>query len=251
MSCASGGLVDPLADSFRLDGSSGTAYVLVHGFTGNAAHFRPLAGRLAERRKATVIAPLLPGHGRSIEDLRTAGRTEWLAAVVDAVRLVGDHRAIHVVGLSMGGHLGILAARQGSVATVTTINTPVRFRDRRIRLAWMAAPFASDLTWQEPPIPELDPEVEPFWIHATGFPVRAAAELYAVARDGCRAARELRVPTLVIQSRVDDTTHPVSGPRLRAACGGRTKLVWLESAMHNALFSAERTTIESEILART
>lgn len=245
-----GDLIDPLAAPFRIDGSNGEAFVLLHGFTGNPAHFRHLGGQLADRGY-TITAPLLPGHGRTIEDLGGVGRHDWEEATLDTIREVGDHHRVHIVGLSMGGLLGVVAAARTPVATLTTINSPVRFRDRRVRFARIARFFKPELRWPEGPPPSLDPEVAPHWIHLDGFPLIAAAELFTLSRYALHVAPRVRCPTLVIQSKADDTSHPDSGRRLRAALGGDSRLLWLEHSMHNALFDSERDVILDAIVTLT
>ena len=221
--------------------------MLVHGFAGNPAHLRHLGAQLA-LLGYTINAPRLPGHGMTIEDLVPFRRSDWIEATLDAIREVGDHHRVHVVGLSMGGLLGVVAATRTPIATLTTINSPVRFRDRRIRFARLARFVRAELRWPEAPAPPLDPEVAPFWIHLDGFPVVAAAELFTLSRQALRSARRVRCPSLVIQSKADDTTHPSSGPKLHAALGGDSRLLWLERSMHNALFDTERDAILDGIL---
>ncbi|MEX1005368.1 MAG: alpha/beta fold hydrolase [Acidimicrobiia bacterium] len=245
-----GDLIHPRAAAFRIDGSNGEAFVLVHGFTGNAAHFRHLGGQLADRGY-TVNAPLLPGHGRSIGDLARVRRSDWVDATVDAIREVGDHRRVHVVGLSMGGLLGVIAATRAPVATLTTINAPIRFQNWRIRFARVARLYQRELRWPESPPPKLDPEVAPHWIHLDGFPMIAAAELFTLSRRALQAAPQVTCPGLVIQSKVDDTSHPASGRKLRRALGNDTRLLWLEHSMHNALFDTERDVIRDAIMTLT
>jgi carboxylesterase len=249
-STPSGDLIHPLASPFRIDGSNGEAFVLVHGFAGNPAHFRHLGGDLANRGY-TVNAPLLPGHGRTIEALGQVRRSDWMAATLDAIREVGDHHRVHVVGLSMGGLLGVVAATRIPIATLTTINSPIRFRDHRIRFARIARHFRTEVRWSEAPAPVLDPAVARYWIHLDGFPVVAAAELFTLSRHALRVAPRVTCPALVIQSKADDTTHPASGSKLRGALGGDTRLLWLEHSMHNALFDAERDVIRDAILTLT
>jgi len=241
------GLIHPLAAPFRLDGINGAAFVLVHGFTGNPAHFRHLGGQLHDLG-FTVNAPLLPGHARRVDALGTVTRSDWLDAAVDAVREVGDHRRVHLVGLSMGGLLSIVAANRTAVSTITTINSPVIFRNWRIRFSRVGRFVRPRVDWPDDPAPELDDEVRDKWIHATGFPTAAAAELYSLSREARRAARTVTVPSLIIQSKTDDTTHPRSGPRLRRALGSNSRLLWLERSMHNALFDIERDVIRDAVV---
>lgn len=240
-------LIHPLAAPFRLDGRNGEAFVLVHGFTGNPAHFWHLGSQLF-KMGYTVNAPLLPGHGRTFHDLAAVDRSDWLDAAIDAAREVGDHHRIHMVGLSMGGLLAVIAATRMSLATVTTINSPIVFCDWRIRFSRIAQFVKPEIRWPEEPQPALDDEVAPYWIHADGFPTAAAAELFSLSRDALKLAPRVSIPSLVIQSKTDDTSHPKSGPRLHGALGGRGRLLWLEHSMHNALFDTERDAIRDAVL---
>lgn len=241
-------LIDPLAAPFRLDGRNGEAFVLVHGFTGNPAHFRHLGSELF-KAGYTINAPLLPGHGRAFGDLSSVDRSDWIEATLDAAREVGDHRRIHMVGLSMGGLLSVIAATRMILTTVTTINSPILFRDWRVRFARIAQFVKPEMRWPKEPPPPLNDEVARYWIHADGFPTVAAAELFSLSRDALKLAPRVSVPSLVIQSKTDDTTHPKSGPRLHGALGGRSRLLWLEHSMHNALFDTERHVIRNAALA--
>ncbi|MEX2279543.1 MAG: alpha/beta fold hydrolase [Acidimicrobiia bacterium] len=240
-------LIHPLAAPFRLTGTNGEAFVLIHGFTGNPAHFRPLGGELADRGY-TVNAPLLAGHARGMADLAAARESDWIEGTIDAIREVGDHHRIHLVGLSMGGLLAIIAANRCSIATLSTINSPIVFRDWRMRFSRIAHRLRPEFLWPPEPPPPLDPEVAPFWIHANGFPTIAAAELSRASRRALRTAPHIEVPSLVIQSRADQTTHPKSGPILRKALGDKSRLLWLEHSMHNALFDTERDIIRDAVL---
>jgi carboxylesterase len=240
-------LVHPLAAPFRIEGRSGEAFVLVHGFTGNPAHFRPLGRELAERGY-TVNAPLLPGHGDTRDALRGVKRTDWIEATKDSIREVGDHRRVHLVGLSMGGLLAVVAATTERVSTLTTINAPIVFRDARIRFSRQLQLVRRDFVPPPEPAPEIDSDVAENWIHTRGFPLAAAAELFDLSRQARRRAPDVSIPSMVIQSRTDDTTHPRSGPRLRAALGGAARLRWLEHSIHNALFDRERDVIRDTVL---
>lgn len=89
--------------------------VCLHGLTRNSRDFDFLAQRLAERG-ARVVAPDLPGRGRSEflphgDDYVTH---TYVAAVAALVARLGV-REIDWVGTSLGGHIGMeIAARTGS-----------------------------------------------------------------------------------------------------------------------------------------
>jgi carboxylesterase len=245
---------DPLVAPFRWDGTNGRAVVLVHGFTGTAAHFR-LLGRFLNERGYTAHAPLLAGHGTTIEAMARTDKYDWIESVRQAVASVAeDHDEVHLVGLSLGGLLSLVVAGEGSerssVASVSTINSPIRFRNART----YAAPFLHRVTpmvsWREAQPPPLSEEARPLWLTYSGFPTKALAELVAVSRLALDAAGRLSIPSLTIQSRADATVKPVSGELLADALGAGNRLVWLERSIHNALLDGERHIVHHAVLDR-
>jgi 2-succinyl-6-hydroxy-2,4-cyclohexadiene-1-carboxylate synthase len=88
----------------------GPAVLLLHGFTGSAGTWAPLARSLAAGY--ATIAPSLPGHGRS-DAPRDPARYDVASCVGDLLALL-DARGIEraaVVGYSMGGRVALHLAR--------------------------------------------------------------------------------------------------------------------------------------------
>ncbi len=83
-----------------------------------------------------------------------------------------------------------------------------------------------------------------------GTPTGAVAELPKVMWRAVVAARRLRRPSLVIQSRRDPVVDWRSGAILDRLLGPETRLVWLEEELHNVLVGSERDRIHAEVLAR-
>ena len=90
------------------EAGSGEPLLLLHGFTGRAANWRPFLPRLAEQWR--VIAIDLPGHGDSDSPASVAPyRMPHVA--VDLVELLARRAApAHWLGYSMGGRLALYAA---------------------------------------------------------------------------------------------------------------------------------------------
>lgn len=241
------GLADPACTPIRLDGSGEQAVVAVHGFTGCPAHWRLLAPGLAERG-LTVRAPLLPGHGTRPEELEVVTVDDWVAAVVEAGREVADARRVHLVGLSLGGLLALLAAGPLAASSVTTINSPVLFRDRRAYLTPLVHRLQPWVSYEDQPRPEMDEEAAQLFFTYRAFPTVAVARLVEASARATLAAGRLRRPALVIQSRRDEAVDPRSGPILARRLGSSARLVWLESSIHNAILGDERQRVLTELL---
>lgn len=231
-------------------GSNGQAVVLVHGFTGVPAHFRPLARYLADRGY-TVVAPLLAGHGTSPADMAATRGVDWIRSAEEALEAaVPDHDSVHMVGLSMGGLISILIGAEGRAATISTINAPITFRDKRIHLTPFLHRLRPMVHWPEEEPPDLEPDVADLWLTYRSHPTRAAADLLAISRRAHRVAATVTSPTLVIQSLADQTVDPRSGRQLAEAFGGDCRLVWLEHSIHNSLLDDERDLIHRALLQR-
>lgn len=240
-------LLDPLAAAFRLEGSNGEAVVLVHGHTGNPAHFRPLAAEL-NSAGFTVTVPRLAGHGTSMEDMATTGARDWLASAQSAADSVAGHDRVHLAGLSMGGLISVVLATRIGAATVTTINSPLLVRNKTLYAAPVARFFVRKVEWPDTGTPDLDDEVRPYWLTYPGFYTSTAVGLLSIMGRAVIAARRLKIPSLVIQSRTDETVDPRSANILHRLLGAQSELVWLENSLHMALLDRERDRITAAVL---
>lgn len=120
------------AEPFSHDGDD-VGVLLCHGFTGTPQALRPWAVHLA-RSGHSVRLPLLPGHGRTWQELSRTGWEDWYAAVDSAfTELASTCRAVVVGGLSMGGALALqLGERHGdAVSGLLLVNPAVRTDDLR------------------------------------------------------------------------------------------------------------------------
>ncbi|MBI3992654.1 MAG: alpha/beta hydrolase [Candidatus Lambdaproteobacteria bacterium] len=98
------------------DGGNGPAIVLVHGSPGAARNWRDVRGRLEDRYR--VVAPDMPGHGRS--DPRPAAsppRTDDVADDVEALA-ASLGAPLLLVGHSYGGNVALQVALRGRVPVV-------------------------------------------------------------------------------------------------------------------------------------
>ena len=110
-------MIMPGAEPFELGPEEARiGCVLIHGFTGSPAEMKPFARRLSAAG-VRCYAPLLPGHGTSLDDMEASTAHQWLDGAEQAVRTVigasavagASHRPRHerlfVLGFSMGGLL--------------------------------------------------------------------------------------------------------------------------------------------------
>lgn len=118
----------------------GPPLVLLHGFTGSA---RSMAGVAAAfEREHEIIAPDLPGHGRSVGGAGAGGYQ--FDACIDALAATlhaAGHARAHWLGYSMGARLALgCAVRQpGTVASLVLLAGRAGIEDAAARAARKAA----------------------------------------------------------------------------------------------------------------
>jgi carboxylesterase len=125
----------PGAEPFSHDGSD-VGVLLCHGFTGTPQSMRPWGEYLADRG-FTVRVPLLPGHGRTWQEMNTTRWEDWYRFVDAAFREM--HEAcdrVVVGGLSLGGALALKLAQEHGprISGLILVNPAVRAEDPRLRL---------------------------------------------------------------------------------------------------------------------
>ena len=103
--------------------------VLVHGFGVSSAYWVPLAARLAESFR--VIAPDLPGHGRSETPRRAMGVDAFADALLNFLNAAAVERSV-IVGHSLGSQIALaLAARHPERVERLVLVSPTVDREHR------------------------------------------------------------------------------------------------------------------------
>ena len=197
------------AHPIRLDASRTHAVLLVHGFNDTPQSVSPLASAV-HAAGWTVVAPLLPGHGRSLPVLATESRADaWLACVRDAyTALRTSHETVVLCGLSMGGALCTLLAAEHPGVPALVLLAPYLGTSWLLNLQlfglWLAQPFTPYFNGSGGTRSIHDPEAR---VRALGPGVNTARlliELRTIAIAAESALPSLRMPTLYLQSREDN-----------------------------------------------
>ena len=235
------------AEGFTLEGGS-TGVLLVHGFTGSPQGLR-LMGEHLNAAGATVVAPRLPGHGTSWQDLATKTHEEWSGTVEEAFDdLATRCDEVFVMGLSFGASLCIdlAARRRGRVAGLVLMASYVITKDPRrffapaIRFVLQSLPgVANDIA---------DPQMRE--IAYDRVPTKAAYSMLQFTRRARRALPSVTCPTLIIHSRQDHTAHPDNAKVIYDELGTNQKeLVSLERSYHVITVDLERDEVYEKALS--
>ena len=212
--------------------------LLIHGFGDSPDTLRFLAGDL-HARGFSVYAPLLPGHGRTLEAFRSSARGAWLNASRDAYANVSARfERVGVVGLSMGGALAVLvAADQPQVAALALlapyIETPrsLRWFARAAPAAGIVMPYFGRGVSNRRSI--LDPAERARSLGYGASTPRLLAELDALAAAARAVLGRVHAPTLYVQSREDNRLTMKAAEETFAAIGAPVKrLEWVSGSGH-------------------
>jgi carboxylesterase len=236
-------------DAFELgDGEVGV--VCVHGLTGTPYEVRFLGEALAAAGFA-VRAPLLPGHGTSVDDLARTRWTDWVDAVERAFDAARARRArVAIVGQSLGGLLALeLAGRRRDVVAVATLAAPL----------WLGRLGSAVARWAERglldrvrALPKLrgsdvrDRQVRADNPGYRAFPVRAIAELAIGMRAADAALARIVAPVLVLHGARDHTAPPACAPYVAERTRGVLRV--LPRSYHLIAADVERDVVAAEVI---
>ncbi len=220
-------------------GSGPVGALVVHGFTGSPHGVRGLGEYLGDRGIA-VVAPRLPGHGTTWQDLATRTADDW-TATVDASfeHLARNTDEIFLVGLSFGGALCLdLAARNpGRIAGIVTLAAMVFTKDPRRHLAPLIARTVASLPGVGSDI--ADPDVKE--IAYDRVPTRATYSMLRYIKRVKAAIPQIDAPILVMHGRQDHTVHPSNAQYIYDNVASTDKeLVWLENSYHVITMDREK-----------
>lgn len=233
------------AEEFSL-GDGPTGVVLVHGFTGSPQGLRELGEYLAARGLA-VVAPRLPGHGTTWQDLNTRTASEWTRTVEDTfLKAAAERDEIFFVALSFGAALSLeLAARYPDrVAGVVTLAGLVQTKDPRRFLA----PVIKRITKSLPGVGNDIADPDEREIVYDRFPTGAAHEMLKTIKRARRALPGVRCPLLIMHGRGDHTVPPWNATVIHDTVSSEDKeLVWLERSYHVITLDHDR----DEVFERT
>ncbi len=232
--------LDP--SGFLLEGGR-TGVLLLHGFTGAPPEVRLMGEYLAEQG-LTALAPRLPGHGTSVEDLGRCRWTDWTGRAEEALaELRGMVDEVFVGGLSMGSLLALhLASQEPDLRGVLAWSPALQVRTRLIHLA----PLLQRLirSWPKPASDLVDPRAEERVWYYDRRPLPAVAELLALQQHVRSRLGAVTQPLQLVQSHRDRTVHGTSGRQVLDGVGSTDKeLLWLHHSGHNILVDGEWVTV--------
>jgi carboxylesterase len=224
-------IILPGAEPFSLSGGS-IGCLLVHGFTGTPKEMRPMGDHL-KQQGYTVLGIRLAGHATTWQDLARTRWWDWLASVEDGLNLLkGCTEEQYLMGLSLGGVLSLLAATRYQVRGVVAMSTPFGLpNDPRIHVM-------NILTMLQPKMKKgedvfFNEQAKATHVALPFTPSRAIMEVVKAIKELQRALPDVKVPALLIQSRLDTVVPAGSLDEIYGNIGSMDKTrLWVENSGH-------------------
>jgi carboxylesterase len=214
------------AEPVTLAGTRRGAVLLLHGYNDSPQSLHFVATAL-NAHGWTVRVPLLPGHGRRLQDWAATGAAQWEAAArAELATLQRSHIEVAVGGLSMGGALAfILAAEQPSVRAVIGF-APYLHASLTVELMQIIAPVASlgaKYFSSGGAASVHDPAAGDAMIAYRASTPRLAVELEKIVKLARTGLARVRQPVLVVQSREDNRIPATSAAAAFEMIGSHDK----------------------------
>jgi len=217
---------------FFLEGSA-VGILLIHGFTGSPPEMR-LIGDYLNEKGLTISAPLLPGHGTTVEKMNRCSWTDWTGHCQAALeRLEQQCDIVFVAGLSMGAVLTLfLASSDERIAGAILYSPALLLCGYGIYLS----PLLKHLVGKVPKssVNDLtDPQAgSRLWSYRS-YPTSAVHELLKLNWHVRRSLRQVQCPLLLVHSTLDRTIAANSAQYVYDHAGSRDKqLVTLHNSGH-------------------
>lgn len=220
-------------------GTPSAGALLIHGYTACPAEVRPL-GKYLHERGYTVLAPLLPGHNTTPQDMNRQRWRDWTDAVERAYQeLKATCDRIFVCGESMGGLLTLyLASEHLEIAGIVVYATALRVANHD-KTMFQAALLHRFVPYVKKP--EREPsDADARWRGYTVNPVPALMQLKQLQDVVRKRLPQIFQPILVIQGRLDKSIDLQSGEIIMNEVGSQRKeMRWLDNSTHCVILDCE------------
>jgi carboxylesterase len=232
----------PGAEAFFLKAGS-TGCILTHGFTCNPEEMRSLADYLCALGYS-VYAVRLSGHGTHPKDLADVTWQDWLADIKKAYKEVKKKcDKVFLIGQSLGGMLSLTAGGVLDVDGIVSLSAPYTQYTNKDLLSHVF------LDWTRPMIhkvgvkehAELGIRREKDYPAYAAYPQQIFRQIYALSIALEEALPFVKAPTLLMQSKRDDTIPAGSLKKYqRRLKKSQVETVLLENLSHGITMDADR-----------
>jgi carboxylesterase len=223
--------------------STDVGVLLLHSYTSTPYEFADLAKYLAEKGLSVYVPPIA-GHGTSPEDLAKTTTAEWLESVEESYLFLKERaKKVFVVGSSFGGNLALHLATKftNPLAGVVSMGTPINVRwQRAFKLAiYTYGWFKKNQKKRRADYKLLYIDHEQ--VVYPVMPVPSLRRFFAfIKKITIPSLKNIKAPTLIIQSSADRIVNPNSAQYLHEHLGSSDKRILWVNGRHHALAVDEK-----------
>jgi carboxylesterase len=224
----------PGCEPFCFEGGP-TGILLVHGFTGTPREMRWMGEYLAGQG-LTVLGVRLAGHATTPEDMEPTTWRDWWGSVKEGYAEL-DRRCerVFVMGLSLGGMLTLhIGAHYPEVAGLVAMSAPGK--PMSTTDLWVPETLGEAARFLPP---DKDDDFQDRWVAEEWHisydrqPLRCIASLFEFSRHLHDDLPDVRVPLLLIHSRLDGMVLPDNMPYVHGLVASTDKeMMWVERSGH-------------------
>lgn len=221
--------------------------LLLHGFGDTPQTLGYLAASLRDAG-LTVRAPLLPGHGSTVDEFDRARASDWIeSARAEYESMVSGFRSVGLGGLSMGGALAVIVAAGAPRLPALVLFAPYLGMPRSLAAAALLhrvwGPFAGQFKAQSDRSIH-DPEERARNLAYGVTTARAIRQLLDVTRAARKALPSVVAPTLILQARHDNrVSRGIAEHAYRVIPAAEKRLVFVERGGHVLTVDHDRETV--------
>ena len=209
-----------------------TGVLFIHGFTASPQEMQPLALHLRQQG-FTCLGVRLAGHGTNEQDLLSTSWRDWYESALQGLCELEKHcESIFVVGLSMGGLLATLLARDypQRICGLSLLGPAFYPNSRFLFMAPWLRFFIKAIHKGEASKKYIDGHG---LFSYPSMPLPALAQLYQLIKEARRAWPHITRPTQITMGKHDHTVKPSSAIDLFNRLGSTAKdLVYLSNSGH-------------------
>jgi 2-hydroxy-6-oxonona-2,4-dienedioate hydrolase len=217
-----------------IEEGTGEPLVLLHGLFGALSNFKDLVDHFKNTHK--VIIPLLPLYDLTLIETSVSGLARYVTKFIEQQKL----RDIHLLGNSLGGHIGLVYAlkHQELIRTITLTGSSGLFETGLgdtypKRGDYNFVQTKTELTFYDPKVATKELVDEVFSIVNNRM---KALKIIALARSAIRhnlgdELKEIKVPVCLIWGNNDTITPPMVAEEFHKLLP-TSELFWIDKCAH-------------------
>ncbi len=230
--------------------SSEKGILLLHGFTGTPAEMKYLGERIS-RSGYSLYIPRYPGHGTSLEEMVLTESRDWYISAREAlIELMNYCQEVYLVGMSMGGILSILLAREFPIKRIALLSVPASIKEKSIYITPIVGIFKKILWRMDPTKGVSCEEARSYHVcYNMGIPTRQSWQLLRLIRRAMKNLPDVHADALLIQSKNDSIIPRNSIDSIYKRIGSMVKeKVLLERSDHAITIDFEKDIVADKII---